>query len=126
MQLGRGDRRYPRLLRALTRADLLILDDWGPDRLGPDERRDLLEIFEDRYDNASILITSQLPLSGPERPNISEMTGGLTTDKLQPPGSRQSDSSTSGIANGLIRTQRTLDHLGSTTYRSFEDFPLFR
>ena len=26
------------------------------------ERRDLLEIFEDRYDNASTLITSQLPL----------------------------------------------------------------
>ncbi len=49
---------------------------------------------------------------------ISEMTGGLTTDKLWPPGSRQSDSSTSGIANGLIRTQRTLDHLGFTFYRS--------
>jgi DNA replication protein DnaC len=63
LQLGRGDGRYPRLFRALTRADLLILDDWGPDRLGPDERRDLLEIFEDRYDNASTLITSQLPLS---------------------------------------------------------------
>jgi DNA replication protein DnaC len=60
---GRGDGRYPRLFRALTRADLLILDDWGPDRLGPDERRDLLEIFEDRYANASTLITSQLPLS---------------------------------------------------------------
>ncbi len=57
LQLGRGDGRYPRLFRALTRADLLILDDWGPDRLGPDERRDLLEIFEDRYDNASTLIT---------------------------------------------------------------------
>ncbi len=46
LQLGRGDGRYPRLFRALTRADLLILDDWGPDRLGPDERRDLLEIFD--------------------------------------------------------------------------------
>ncbi len=63
LQLGRGDGRFPRLFRALTRADLLILDDWGPDRLGPDERRDLLEIFEDCYANASTLITSQLPVS---------------------------------------------------------------
>jgi len=63
LQLGRGDGRYPRLFRALTRADLLILDDWGPERLGADGRRDLLEIFEDRYDNASTLITSQLPVS---------------------------------------------------------------
>ncbi len=62
LQLGRGDGRYPRLFRALTRADLLILDDWGPDRLSPDERRDLLEIFENRYANASTLITSQLPV----------------------------------------------------------------
>ncbi len=63
LQLGRGDGRYPRLFRALTRTDLLILDDWGPDRLGADDRRDLLEIFEDRYANASTLITSQLPVS---------------------------------------------------------------
>ena len=63
LQLGRGDGRFPRLFRALVRADLLILDDWGPERFGADERRDLLEIVEDRYGNASTLITSQLPVS---------------------------------------------------------------
>ena len=63
LQLGRGDGRFPRLFRALVRADLLILDDWGPERFGADERRDLLEIVEDRYGNASTLITSQLPLA---------------------------------------------------------------
>ena len=47
----------------LTRANLLILDDWGPDRLNPDQRRDLMEIVEDRYNNAAILVTSQLPLA---------------------------------------------------------------
>ena len=52
-----------RLFRALTRANLLILDDWGPDRLNPDQRRDLMEIVEDRYNNAAILVTSQLPLA---------------------------------------------------------------
>ena len=36
--------------------------DWGPEQLSADQRRDLLEIVEDRYDARSILITSQLPL----------------------------------------------------------------
>jgi DNA replication protein DnaC len=47
----------------LTKANLLILDDWGPDRLNADQRRDLMEIVEDRHQNASILITSQLPVN---------------------------------------------------------------
>jgi DNA replication protein DnaC len=40
---------------------LLVLDDWGPDRLSASQRRDLMEIVEDRYGRGSILITSQLP-----------------------------------------------------------------
>ncbi len=62
LETGRADGRYPRLFRALTKANLLILDDWGPDRLNADQRRDLMEIVEDRYQNAAVLITSQLPL----------------------------------------------------------------
>lgn len=62
LELGRGDGRYPRLFRALTRADLLILDDWGIEAFTAEQRHDLLEIFEDRYGNASTLVTSQLPL----------------------------------------------------------------
>ena len=62
LETGRADGRYPRLFRALTKANLLILDDWGPDRLSADQRRDLMEIVEDRYQNAAILITSQLPV----------------------------------------------------------------
>jgi DNA replication protein DnaC len=42
--------------------DLLILDDWGPETFNPDQRRDLLEIVEDRYDARSIVITSQAPV----------------------------------------------------------------
>ena len=45
-----------------TKADLLILDDWGPDRLNSNQRRDLMEIVEDRYGAGSTLITSQLPI----------------------------------------------------------------
>ena len=62
LEMGRADGRYPRLFRALVKPSLLILDDWGPDRLNADQRRDLMEIVEDRYQNASILITSQLPV----------------------------------------------------------------
>ena len=63
LELGRGDGRYHRLFRALVRVDLLILDDWGPERLTAEQRRDLLEIVEDRYANAATLITSQLPIA---------------------------------------------------------------
>jgi DNA replication protein DnaC len=62
LALARGDGRYAKLLRALGRAKLLILDDWGPETLSPDQARDLLEIVEDRYDAGSILLTSQVPI----------------------------------------------------------------
>ena len=61
LELAHGDGRFPRLFRTLTKVDLLILDDWGPDRLNPSQRRDLMEIVEDRYGQGSTLITSQLP-----------------------------------------------------------------
>jgi DNA replication protein DnaC len=61
LELAHGDGRFPRLFRTLTKADLLILDDWGPDRLNSNQRRDLMEIVEDRYGAGSTLITSQLP-----------------------------------------------------------------
>jgi DNA replication protein DnaC len=63
LEMGRGDGRYPRLFRQITRAELLILDDWGPERLNPDQRRDLLEIIEDRHGATATVITSQLPVA---------------------------------------------------------------
>jgi DNA replication protein DnaC len=59
---ARGDGRYARTLRSLARLDLLILDDWGPEPLNADQRRDLLEIVEDRYEARSIIVTSQMPV----------------------------------------------------------------
>lgn len=63
LELAHGDGRFPRLFRFLVKADLLILDDWGPDRLNAGQRRDLMEIVEDRNGRGSILITSQLPIT---------------------------------------------------------------
>jgi DNA replication protein DnaC len=59
---ARGEGRLPRLLGALERTRLLILDDWGPEPLTAEQRRDLLEIVDDRGGKGSLLITSQLPV----------------------------------------------------------------
>jgi DNA replication protein DnaC len=62
LALARGDGRYARLLKTLGRPQLLILDDWGLSVLTVAERRDLLEILEDRHGRASTIVTSQLPV----------------------------------------------------------------
>jgi DNA replication protein DnaC len=49
-------------MRQFARVDLLILDDWGPEPLNAEQRRDLLEIIDDRYDRGSLIITSQVPV----------------------------------------------------------------
>jgi DNA replication protein DnaC len=60
---ARGEGRLARLLATLERTRLLILDDWGPEPLSAEQRRDLLEIVEDRYEKGSLLITSQIPVA---------------------------------------------------------------
>ena len=62
LAVARGDGRYARMLRTIARLDLLILDDWGPEPLTAEQRRDLLEIVEDRYEARSIIVTSQIPV----------------------------------------------------------------
>jgi len=60
---ARGEGRLPRMLTALERIRLLIIDDWGPEPLNAEQRRDFLEIVDDRYDRGSLLITSQVPVN---------------------------------------------------------------
>jgi hypothetical protein len=50
------------MLRSIARIDLLILDDWAPETLNAEQRRDLLEIVEDRHETRSIILTSQIPV----------------------------------------------------------------
>ena len=59
---GRGDGRYARMLKSLARVQLLILDDWGLTPLTAEQRRDLLEIIDDRHGRTSTVVTSQLPI----------------------------------------------------------------
>ena len=60
--IGRGDGRYAKLLDALARVDLLLLDDWAMAPLSDEQRRDLFEILEDRYGRKSTIVASQLPV----------------------------------------------------------------
>ena len=62
LEIARGDGSFERLLRRFSRIDLLVIDDWGLSRLGDLDRRDLLEILEDRYGRRSTIFSSQLPV----------------------------------------------------------------
>jgi DNA replication protein DnaC len=59
--LAHADGSYSSLLVRFAKTDLLILDDWGLASPTDTERRELLEIIEDRYDHKATIITSQLP-----------------------------------------------------------------
>jgi DNA replication protein DnaC len=64
LALARGDGRYAKLLHQLARVNLLILDDWGPEPLLPEQQRDLLEIVAMQVVSRSRLraITHLIPL----------------------------------------------------------------
>jgi DNA replication protein DnaC len=61
LAVSHGDGSYARLLARLAKLDLLAIDDWLLAPLTDAERRDLLEVIEDRSERASTLIASQLP-----------------------------------------------------------------
>ena len=62
LPIAKGDGTYTKLLNKLAKVEVLILDDWGLSTLIAEQRRDLLEILEDRHDCRSTIVTSQLPL----------------------------------------------------------------
>ncbi len=62
LTIAKGDGRYGKLLVRYSRVDVMVLDDWGVAPMTAENRRDLLEILDDRYEKKSTLITSQLPV----------------------------------------------------------------
>ncbi|MCP5347369.1 MAG: ATP-binding protein [Pseudomonadales bacterium] len=62
LMIAKGDGRYPKLLANLAKVDVLILDDWGLIKPNAENRRDLLEVLEDRHGLRSTIVTSQLPV----------------------------------------------------------------
>jgi len=62
LAVARGQGTMRTKLSSLARVDLIVLDDWLLAPLNDLERRDLLEIVDDRYEKRSTLICGQLPV----------------------------------------------------------------
>lgn len=62
LRLAHADGRYTQRMATLAKTDLLVLDDWGLAPLSDGDRRELLEILEDRHELRSTMVTSQLPV----------------------------------------------------------------
>ena len=60
--LAHGDGRFSKLMAGFAQTDLIILDDWGLAKFTAEQRRDLLELLDDRHGNRSTLVTSQVPV----------------------------------------------------------------
>jgi DNA replication protein DnaC len=61
LAVARADGSYIAMLGRLAKLDVLVLDDLLIAPLKDTERRDLLEVLEDRYDQRSTVVTSQVP-----------------------------------------------------------------
>lgn len=61
LHIARGDGSYGKLLTRLAKYTILVIDDWGLARMGDKERRDILEVLEDRHGITSTIVASQIP-----------------------------------------------------------------
>lgn len=64
LKMAKADGSYLKELAKLERQDVIILDDFGLQALDSQNRITLLEIIEDRHNNGSIIVTSQIPVQG--------------------------------------------------------------
>jgi DNA replication protein DnaC len=60
--VAHADGTFGRMLLKLSRIDVLLLDDFAMTPLKDTERRDFLEICDDRYQCRSLILTSQVPV----------------------------------------------------------------
>jgi DNA replication protein DnaC len=62
LAIARADGSYPRIMKKLTKTKVLVLDDLGLAPMNAAERRDLLEVIEDRHSLSSTIVATQLPI----------------------------------------------------------------
>ena len=62
LAVARADGSLQELLKRITRTDVLVVDDWAMHPMSETERRDYLEICEDRYERRSTVLTSQFAI----------------------------------------------------------------
>lgn len=64
LAIAKSTGKYGKLLSGIAKKDLVVIDDFGLASLTDEQRHDLLEIVEERYERKSLLIASQLPIEG--------------------------------------------------------------
>ncbi len=62
LAISKATGKYSKLLASISKINLLVIDDFALAPLTDEQRRDLLEIMDDRYERRSTLIASQLPM----------------------------------------------------------------
>lgn len=62
LAMAKADGSYPKLMKKLTKSKVLVLDDLGLAPMSAQERRDLLEVVEDRHGLTSTIVAAQLPI----------------------------------------------------------------
>jgi DNA replication protein DnaC len=62
LAVAKGDGRYRKMLTSISKKDLIVLDDFALAPLTDEQRRDLLEVIEQRYDSKATIVVSQIPL----------------------------------------------------------------
>jgi DNA replication protein DnaC len=58
---AKADGSYQRLLAQIAKIQVLLIDDWGLEKLSAAQRNDLMEIMDDRHGSRSTIMISQLP-----------------------------------------------------------------
>ena len=64
LAIARVAGRHRQAFAKLARTRLLVIDDWAMTRLTAEQRRDLMEVIDDRHDRAATILVSQIPVSG--------------------------------------------------------------
>ncbi len=62
LAIAKEDGRYLKIMATYARADLLVLDDWGLNKLNLEQRLDLLELLEQRHGLKSTIVAAQVPM----------------------------------------------------------------
>jgi hypothetical protein len=62
LAMRRAEGPYASVLMRLSKVKLLILDDWVMAKLTSDQRRDLMEVIDDRHQRGSTVLATQIPL----------------------------------------------------------------
>jgi DNA replication protein DnaC len=62
LAMAKADGSYPKIMKKLTKSKVLVLDDLGLTPMSAQERRDLLEVVEDRHGLSSTIVAAQLPI----------------------------------------------------------------